>query len=288
MPPRQFPTARQLRLGQELKKLRERAGLTAREAGEMIGANQARISNIETGRFGVSAERIRTLAANYGCHDETLIEALIGMTGRQERGWWEKYRGLLPDAMLDLAETEHFARDVQAASVLHIPGVLQTEAHARALFREAVPPLEDADVETRVSFRAMRRQILQHPDPVPFRAVVHEAALRMRFGGLRTSRDQLMHLVEMSERPAVELLVIPFAGGVFAGSGQSVNYFAGPIPQLDTAQLDQSHGPLLVDSADQLAKYRLILDKMKAAALGPQESRDFVYAIAKELEREQT
>jgi transcriptional regulator with XRE-family HTH domain len=54
MPPRQTPTARQIRLGAELRKLREQAGLTAREAGEMIGANQARISNIETGRFGLS------------------------------------------------------------------------------------------------------------------------------------------------------------------------------------------------------------------------------------------
>ncbi|GAA1914809.1 helix-turn-helix transcriptional regulator [Streptomyces sodiiphilus] len=283
MPPRQAPTARQLRLGLELRKLRERAGLTAREAGELIGANQARISNIETGRFGLSEQRVRTLAHNYGCQDSSLVDALVSMTGKQQRGWWEEYRGILPASQLDLAEVEHFATSVRVGNVLHIPGPLQTVDHARALFAEGVPPMPPPDVEHRVSFRIKRQEILYREQPVPYRSVVHEAALRMRFGGTRTSRAQLAHLLEMSERDNITLRTIPFSNGVFPGSGQSVNYFTGAVRQLDTVQLDQSHGTLLLDAEAQLAKYRLLLDRMEATALPPEESRDFILSLIREL-----
>jgi transcriptional regulator with XRE-family HTH domain len=275
-----------LRLGQELKKLRERAGLTAREAGELICANQARISNIETGRFGVSAERVRTLARNYNCRDEKLIEALVGMTGKQERGWWEEYRGILPAPLLDLAELEHHATEVRAASVLHVPGLLQTGEHARALYGEGVPTPSAEEIEYRASFRLRRQHVLHRPRPLTYRAVIHEAALRMRFGGRQTSLSQLRSLVEISHSATVTVLVIPFTNGVFPGSGQSVNYFVGPVSQLDTAQLDQSHGTVLIDAEAQLDKYRLILDRMEAAALGPEDSRDFINGVIRDMEKE--
>lgn len=283
MPPRQSPTARQLRLGQELRKLRERAGLTAREAGELICANQARISNIETGRFGISEQRVRTLAHNYNCRDQALIDALIGMTGKRERGWWEEYRDILPASLMDLAELEHHSTEVRVVHVLHIPGLLQTREHARALFGEGVPtpPLEE--IEHRVSFRLRRQHVLDRPGPVTYRAIIHEAALRMRFGGTKTSRAQLRHLTEVGQRANMTVLVVPFSNGVFPGSGQGLDYFAGPVPQLDTAQLDQSHGTLLIDAEAQLDKYRLIMDRMEATALDPDASRDFIHGVARDL-----
>lgn len=284
MPPRSAPTARQLRLGMELRKLRERAGLTAREAGELISANQARISNIETGRFGLSEQRVRTLAHNYSCADEALINALVGMTGKQKRGWWEEYRGRLPASLLDLAEHMHHATEVWMANVLHIPGLLQTPDHARAVFGEtAVPALPPPDVEHRVSFRIKLQEILYGDQPTPFKAVIHEAALRMRFGGPTTTRRQLQHILDMSEREAVTVLVVPFSNGVFPGSGQSVVYFGGPVPQLDTVLLDQSHGALLLDAEAQLEKYRLLFGKMEVTALAPEKSRDFVHGLIQEV-----
>ncbi|MGW0827491.1 helix-turn-helix domain-containing protein [Streptomyces sp. NPDC002845] len=283
MPPRQMPTARQLRLGVELRKLRERAGLTAREAGEMIGANQARISNIETGRFGLSEQRIRTLAANYDCHDEDLIRALIAMATHRKRGWWEEYREMLSASQLDLVECEHHATAIEMANSLHIPGLLQTIDYTRALFRGTVPPMPPPDAEHRVSFRIKRQEVFHRERPTPFSAVIHEAALRMRFGGPTTTRAQLQHLLDMSERDHITLRVIPFAAEALPGSGQSVSYFSGPMPQLDTIQLDQSHGVLLLDAAAQLDKYRLLLDSMKAVALSPDKSSELIHQIAKDL-----
>ena len=121
MPPRENPTARQVRLGVELRKLRERAGRTAREAAAMLGTDQGKISHIESGRIGVSEERIRRLAAFYECTDEALLSALCAMA-RERRGqfWWDEYRGKLAPRYLDIAELEHHAV-VKAGELFYIP-----------------------------------------------------------------------------------------------------------------------------------------------------------------------
>jgi transcriptional regulator with XRE-family HTH domain len=282
MPPRQTPTARQLRLGVELRKLREQAGLTAREAGEMLGANQARISNIETGRFGLSEQRVRTLAHNYACTDEALVDALVAMAAYRERGWWEEYRDTLPPRFLDVAEMEHHATALRVAQVINVPGLLQTPEHARTLFRQAVPALHPHEIEYRISHRIKRQAILHREQPPQYTAIIHEAALRMRFGGRDVARPQLEHLAKMSEQPHVNIRVIPFDGTVFPTVGHGLDYAYGPVPPLDTAQLDAAHGSELIDVVAQLRKYRLILDRMEEATLDPDASLDLIHHIAQD------
>ncbi|MEU1270794.1 helix-turn-helix transcriptional regulator [Streptomyces sp. NPDC005799] len=277
------PTGRQLRFGTELRKLRERAGLTATEAGQLMGIKQAQISNMEAGRVGVSAERVRTLACHYDCSDQALVQALGDMTTERTRGWWEEYRHILPAGLLDLAELEHHARRLRTAVTVHIPGLFQTTDYAREIFRQAVPDLAPPDVEHRVSFRIKRQAVLYRDRPTPQQVIIHEAALRMRFGGAEVTRAQLTYLLEMSERQHIAIHVIPFAAGTFAGSGQSVYYAEGPVPQLDTVNLDQSHGPVFLDADAQLSKYRVTLDRLEAAALTVEESRKFIHTILKDL-----
>ncbi|MER8088903.1 helix-turn-helix transcriptional regulator [Streptomyces sp. NPDC058316] len=277
------PTARRQRLGAELRKLRERAGITATEAARLLGGNQARISNIEAGRYGVSAERVRTLSCHYDCSDHELVNALAAMTGDRSRGWWEEYRGTLPAPLLDLAEIEHHAHGLRTAVTVHVPGLFQTAEYAREIFRQDVPALSPPDIEHRISFRIKRQAVLFRESPTPHEAVVHEAALRMQFGGPKVTRKQLQHLLDMGERDHITLRVIPFSAGVLAGSGQSIYYFLGPVPQLDTVNLDQSHGPVFLDAEAQLKKYRVLLGRMEATALAREESRDFIHNIARDL-----
>ncbi|MGC9500452.1 helix-turn-helix domain-containing protein [Streptomyces sp. WG7] len=277
------PTGRQLRLGTELRKLRERAGLTSTQASQLLGVKQNQISNTEAGRMGVSAERIHTLACHYDCSDRALIDALSSMTTERKRGWWEEYREILPTSLLDLAEVEHHAVSLRTAITVHMPGLLQTTDHARETFRQVVPDLSPPDIEHRVSFRIKRQAVLFRDPPTPYLALVHEAALRMQFGGRAVVRAQLSHLLDMSERDHVTIRVIPFAAGGFPGSGQSIFYSTGPVQQLDTVHLDQSHGPIFLDADAQLAKYRVLLDRTEAKALPPAESRDLIHHIAQGL-----
>ncbi|MDF6019784.1 helix-turn-helix transcriptional regulator [Streptomyces sp. JH34] len=277
------PTGRQLRLGCELRKLRERAGLTATQAGQLLGVKQNQISNMEAGRVGVSPERVRTLAGHYRCADTEVVAALCDMTADRTRGWWEEYREILPAPLLDLAESEHHAEGLRTAVTVHIPGLLQTPEHAREIFRQDAPELSPPDIEHRVSYRIKRQAVLFRDAPTAQHVVIHEAALRMQFGGPEVTRRQLGHLVEMSELDHVVLQVLPFSAGAFAGSGQSIYYIHGAVPQLDSVNLDQSHGPVFLDEETQLQKYRVLLSRIEAIALAPETSRDFIHTVARNL-----
>ncbi|MGW0821524.1 helix-turn-helix domain-containing protein [Streptomyces sp. NPDC002845] len=280
MPPTSSPTLRQRRLGAELRKLRERAGLTATGAATLLGVNQARVSMIETGRTPISADRVRSTARTYDCSDEAYVDALAAMTGRRARGWWEEYREPLPAALVDVAELEHHAVALRVALVIHIPALLQTTDHARALFRAVVPPMRQYEIEHRLTYRIKRQGILHREHPPPYTAIIHETALRMGFGGSDVSRGQLKHLLELSELPHVTVRVIPFGTEYFPSTGQSFDYVEGRVAQLDTVSLDTHHGGCeFLDAEALLSKYRSVLDHMESCALGPTESRGFIHNL---------
>ncbi|MGW0898431.1 helix-turn-helix domain-containing protein [Streptomyces goshikiensis] len=282
MPIRSSPTARQLRFAAELRRMRERAGLTSAEAAGRLGVKPNQISNMEAARFGVSPERVRTLACHYDCADTELVNALVAMTGeRKGGGWWEDHRETLPAAWLDLAELEHHSRMLRGVFTAHIPGLLQTPEYAREIFRQAVPSLPPPDIEDRVSFRVKRQRILFRDDPAPYQAIVHEAALRIAVGGPGIAGIQLQHLLDMSERDYVTIRAIPFSAGAFPGSGQSIFYAHGPVPQLDTIQLDQSHGVVFLDAESQLSKYRTLFERLEAMALDPARTRDLIHTVTR-------
>ncbi|SOB85324.1 helix-turn-helix domain-containing protein [Streptomyces sp. 1331.2] len=283
MPPSKIPPSiRQRRLGAELRRLREQAGLSVTRAGELHGTQQSRISNIESGGYPVSADRVRTLARLYGCTDDALIEALTHMTGGRTRGWWEEYREILPAGALDLAELEHHTHSMRIASAIHIPGLLQTPEHARALFRDAVPPLSPPEVEHLVSHRIKRQAVIFGDQPVQLSAIVHEAALRMGFGGRDVASAQLDHLLTMSEKPHIDLRVIPFGTGSYPGSGAGIVYFSASVPRLDTVQVDTDKSEF-IDTEPQLIKYRAVMDRLEAHSLKPRASRDLIRHIAQSI-----
>ena len=283
MPPRSAPTERQRRLGAELRKMRTAAGLTTETAARLLGVPRTNIPNMESGRSGISAERVHTLAATYACENVPLVEALAAMTAQRGTHWWDAYQDRLPVGFLDVAEMEWFARRLRIALTVHMPGLFQTDDHARALFEHVFPRLGPADLDVRMAMRMDRRKVLDKDSPPSIDLIMYEAALRAQFGGPKVAKRQLHHLLEMSERHGVTVRAIPFNAGGFPGAGQSVIYADGPVPELDTVELDSTHGPEFFDSEKQLRKYRAQLGAMEAAALSPTASRDFILAIANDL-----
>lgn len=257
--------------------------MTSTAAAELLGTRPGQISNIETARFGVSGERVRAMATAYGCQDKPLITALVNIAEERKRGWWEEYREILPEGLLDLAEFEHYATGFRTVHTAHIPGLLQTAEHAREIYRQAVPAISPPDVEHRVSHRIKRQAILYQKNPAPYRSIIHEAALRMRFGGDAVTRAQMRHLLALGEEPHISIRVIPFAIGSYPGSGQTAYYGQGTVPQLDTVQLDQAHGVAFIDAEAQLDQYRLLFERLDAVAMEERKSQEFIHAIAKSL-----
>lgn len=281
MPPRVIPTARQVRLGAELRRLREAAGLVSRDVAAWLGTNQAQISNIESGKHGISEERLRRLAEHYACDDARVIDALVDMANERDKGWWEEFRGVVPLQALDLAELEHHASYVRTFEVVHIPGILQTEDHVRSASVFAQPHLPEDDREARIAFRIRRQQVLR--TGTPYDVIIHEAALRMRVGGPKVTRAQLEHLLQASDQANVTIRVIPFVADGFAGAGFPLQYVGGVVPLLDTAQIDTPHGAEFIDAPAQLNRYRARLERVEGAALPQDASLDFIRRIAQQL-----
>ncbi|WP_320782479.1 Scr1 family TA system antitoxin-like transcriptional regulator [Streptomyces sp. CRN 30] len=276
------PTIRQRRFGLELRRLREAAGMSAPAAAAALGTDRTNISNIEAGRYGIGEERLRRLASIYECSDQALVDTLASMTGGRRTGWWDEYRGKVPPGLLDVSELEHYGTRLRTVQTSHLPGLFQTEDHARALFELTVPKLPRLEVELRVAHRLGRQRVISGSTPTPYVGIIHEAALRMRFGGRGVADAQLRHLLDEGERDNVTLLAIPFAHGGFPMAGESLLYVEATNPHLDTVHMDSPAGPLFFDLPTQLENFRSRLDLAEQAALTAKQSAEFIHSILKE------
>jgi transcriptional regulator with XRE-family HTH domain len=283
MTTRREPTARQMRLAVELRRLRDAADLSARQAAALLGVSPVQISHIESGLSGLSEERLRRLASHYACTEAEFIDALVAMATDRTRGWWEEYRGLIPTSFLDLSELDHHASFRRNVAILHVPGLLQTEDYARAMFSNRVPELTSNELELRVRHRMARRVTIEGPSPIPYEVMIHEAALRINVSDRAASQAQLARLLELSEADHITVRVIPFALEGFTRAGSTMTYVGGPVPKLDTVVRDVPHGSVFIHSEAQLSAYQTLFHKVEAASLEPERSRDFIHRLTKEL-----
>ncbi|MFG3055055.1 DUF5753 domain-containing protein [Kitasatospora sp. NPDC048239] len=281
MPP--TPSARRQRVGIELRKMRDAAGTTTAEAATVLGVDRNKITLIEQALYSVTPERVIALARKYGENDTDYVSALASTAGDKAKGWWEEYRGVVPLGFLDICEVEFHARGMHSYQICHPPGPMQTEEYSRAIFQDAQVPLTPRVVETRVEHRMRRAATLMTEGAQPYTAIVHEAALHMRFGGRHPARRQLEQLLELSQLPHVTLRVVSFEANGFKGSGQAVSYMNGLVPRLDTVLYDSVEGPVFLHAAEHLDKYRAIMEQMTERSLSVESSRDLIAKIKKEM-----
>ncbi|MFD4502411.1 helix-turn-helix domain-containing protein [Streptomyces sp. NPDC058457] len=283
MPLRGHATARQVRLGAELRRLREAAGLKARDVAGALNSTSAQMSQMELGFAGVSEERVRRLAAHYACMDDALIEALVAMATDRTRGWWEEYRNVLPAVFLDTAEAEHHATFLREVVIMLIPGLLQTADYARSVYTYMRPELPESEVASRVEHRLKRRVVIEGDNPTPYETVIHEFALRVHVSDRRTSLAQLRYVLDQIDAGHATVRVIPVDYEGFAGAGASMMYLGGPVPKLDTGLRDSPTGAGFCDAEAQLERLRTLFRQVKSASLEPAASRDLIHRVAKEL-----
>ncbi|MEV7936945.1 helix-turn-helix transcriptional regulator [Kitasatospora sp. NPDC088264] len=283
MPPRSNPTLRQRRLGTELRRMREQAGYGGSELGRIVGMSPAQVTQMESGRIGISVDRLSIIAAACNCANRPLIDALAEIIAERGRGWWEEYREVLTTDFIEVAEIEGYSTALATCTTTYIPGLLQTGAYASAVFTRVYPPLSRPDIDVRTAFRVQRQQIVRS-GKTPLQAFIHEAALRMQFGGPKVLSEQLDALVEDSEHSGISIRVVPFAVATFPGASENLTFAKGPIPELDTVQMDVAQGVLFFESPADLAKHRAIFARMDSLALSEEKSRDLIRSVKKEVE----
>jgi transcriptional regulator with XRE-family HTH domain len=258
---------RQRRLGLELKKLREQAGLSAGEAAEAIGMGRGQLSHIEAGRTSILTDRLRSLCAAYGCESVPYVDALVAMSEASGKGWWTAYKNHIGQGAHDLAELEARATALRSHESLLIPGLFQTEEYARAIFTS--PKLGFENITEALAFRMERQQILTAEHPPAVHAVIHEAALHMRFGGSAVLRRQLLRLIDLARLPKVTIQIFPFTAEAYAAYSGNFLYVSSAVADLDTVVVEGPTGSVYLDEREHLNQYESLFRRVAEHALAP-------------------
>ncbi|MEW2264643.1 helix-turn-helix domain-containing protein [Streptomyces sp. NPDC047853] len=279
------PVVRRRKLGAELRTLRTSAGITSGEAARLVGWHQSKVSRIETGTSGAKPADVRLLLDAYGVDDSRLRELLEVLAGSDDAGgrhhWWHAYRGVLPPAYRDFISLESQASAMRTLETTVVPGLLQTPEYARAVTRAAADGLPQERLDTLVKVRLARQDVLRTQPPLELSAVLDEAVLRREVGGPGVMERQLTRLVEAARLPHVRLRVLPFTAGAHIGvTGPFVIFSFSSTSDLDVVVLDHLTSSLHLERKEDLEAYTEAFNALLLHALSPQDSLDFIAAIA--------
>jgi len=268
------PTVRRRRLGLILRGMRERAGLTGEEVGTALERSGSWVSRVETGRVGLRSRDLNDLLELYQVHDRALSDELAALAREgKQRGWWSKYADTVAGPYATYIGFEAEASELIGYETLCIPGLLQTEDYARALFGGGIPQPTPDVIERKVEVRLARQRLLTRDRPLKLWAILDESVLHRRLGGPDVMRGQLKHLVDMSLMSTVTIQVVPFDAGPHPGMVGSFSLVRFPFPDdPDIVYIESMMGDIFADSEDALW-YREVFDHLRAAALSPAETR---------------
>lgn len=202
-----------LRLGKALAKARAQAGLSLRDAAQLVDWKHHRLHNLEQGKGPYRENEVATLLGAYGvtgAHREQLLLMTQTLT---EPVWWELSMPGLPGDVGVLTEYEAEASRITEWAPLMIPGLLQTMGYARAWM--VVDGNDASDIEVLLTMRSRRQQRLH--EEVEYRAYVTEHALRMPPESRAMHVAQLDKLLEAARRPNVSIGLIPVDVGLHRG-----------------------------------------------------------------------
>ncbi|SFD40369.1 helix-turn-helix domain-containing protein [Streptomyces aidingensis] len=284
---RPVATVRRYRLGVELRRLREHAGVTQETAGECIDADDSKISRVESGRSPLSRPELVELLRLYGVTEEH--EAFAGLIElnreSRRRGWWQQ-PGVIGRAPAQLIDLETSASTVFEFSPLLVPELLQTERYAGAALAAAEGAAE-TETERAVRIRLQRQELLDRPDGPELDFVLDEAVLHRPVGGPRVQAEQLRRLAALAGRERLTVRVVPFTGGAHAGTAGSGGGFrlfgySGP-PRAEYGCAEQRDGRVLIEDGEAAGPYREAAGRLHGQALGAEESVKLIGAVAERM-----
>lgn len=205
-------------LGDALRELRRTAGLTINEVATSIECSDAKISRLEGGHRGAIARDVRDLCALYGVADGVRDE-LVEMA-REARKADRDSTSTISVKYSTYVALESTAVHMRNYEATFIPGLLQTEAYARATIRALIPDSDsfEAEVQDRVQIRLERqRRLTTNRRPLHAYFIVDENALWRTVGSKAVEEEQLAHLIEAAKLPTVTLQVMPYEADIYQG-----------------------------------------------------------------------
>jgi transcriptional regulator with XRE-family HTH domain len=272
------------RLGAELRRLREAAGLNIEQAGAVIYGSDSKISRLENGRGALKPLEIQALLTRYGADAEQSDRLMRMVAEADQPEPWAGYD--VPAGLETLLGLEADACRLDAFSASIIYGLLQTESYARTTIQEGrFSDRDRAAAENLVALRLHRQKLLSAPEPPELTAILDETALRRLVGGVEVMRGQVKRLIELSERPRLTIRVIPFAAGAHAAQTGSFLRLSFPGPEdPDLVYCDGAAGNQYLKKPASVQRFAALFDRLCEQALSSTETRRFLNELHKEYQ----
>ncbi|XRQ04825.1 helix-turn-helix domain-containing protein [Actinomadura welshii] len=285
MTARRSPTVRKRRLAAELRRLRKECALTREQVADQIGCAPVTITRIETGQSGARVGEVSLMLEVYGVTGDEREALLQVAKDARKRGWWHQYSSTMPAWFQVYVGLEGEAASVQDYQSEVVPGIVQTEAYARATYlAEAVVPSEE-EISRQTKLRMERqKRLLEAEDAPDMWFVLNEAAIRRQVGGRAVMRDQLDLLLNVSHRPNITLQILPFTVGAHPAMQGGFTILGFPEPaDPATVYVEYRRGSLYLEKSDEVDTYVLIFNHLRAQASGREESRGLITSAIQEL-----
>jgi len=276
------------RLAAELRRLRERAGLTGEEASQRLGWSGSKLSRIERHQIGVKQGDLRKLLALYEV-DEGYRDELLALNRESDnKGRLVRATGGFPQV------AGYMSAEAEAESVWNwepqvVPGLLQTWAYARAqrqLWRRMVPG-PPSETDRWADTRLMRQQVLTRDPPLGLSVVIDESVLRRRFGNRAVMREQLHHLMASSELPNVDVRIYPLDSDTPPIATGAFSYMQFPqvhdVPLHDIVSIEHHEGTYDLEGEEETFMYRVAFEYLVRGSLDPAHSRALISATTDEI-----
>lgn len=259
--------------GARVRRLRTAAGLTQAELGARTHVVSTRITQIERASGAKpTLELARALDAALGA-DDLLVEL-----------WPYVYREAFPDWSRRFMEYSERAVAVREYAAHVIPGLLQTEEYARAVLKVGRTLGSKEQLEERVAVRMGRQKRLDTTDRPELWVVLDEAVLRRPVGGRPVMHEQLERLLGTRDEPCTTVQVLPFDQGEHEVMGGSLTVLTLPDGS-EIAYTEGAHYGQLIEDPDEVRRFSLTYDRLRAAALPPLMSLDMIRSVREDNHR---
>ncbi|MGA5125310.1 helix-turn-helix domain-containing protein [Streptomyces pseudogriseolus] len=255
--------------GRLLQHLRKRAGLTQQQLGEAIGYSVEQVASVEQGRRPAKAAFTR--AADRVLEAGGILEVLQD----------EVDRAKLPRFFRNFAVIEAEVVSRFSFDPLLVPGLLQTEAYARAVFAGHCPPLSAEIIDQHTEARLSRQKLLTRVPLAELSFIVSEEALRNPVGDAEVMRGQWQRLLEVGASRNVEVQVMPAASGFHPGLN-------GPFVVLETNEhqhlgyIESQEVGCVIREPAEVSAFGLRYGKLRSQALNCEESARLIERLVGE------
>jgi hypothetical protein len=272
------PTVRRIQLGARLRSLRTAAGVTRDQAGWAIRGSESKISRMELGRVGFKERDVVDLLKLYGVHDEDEHRRLLALAHEaNEPGWWHAYGDILSSWFQNYLDLEQAAELIRTYEVQFVPGLLQTDAYARAVILLGHATATPEEVDLRARLRMARKQLLTIPNPPRLWAVIDEAVLLRPVGGREVLREQIEALLDASKLRNVRLQVMPFRSGGHAAMGGAFSILRFPERELpDVVYIEHLTSALYLEKREDVDQYAAALSRLFIEAEPPNRTPELL------------